>query len=225
MLFILPYLSDRSTTTNVAPLSSDEDVLDADDNMSQASTSSFPSAKRIDTPTPTPSPTPAPDETNNQDLPATRPVTSDSHSLPQQNARPRRPKLFPQHRAQQSEFESEMLRAAQRLGDKKVETDEDEYFFKNLIPKIKLLNTVEKMKCQAEIHMVVLKYVEAASNSAVLQPEPGQQTPPNSSVYHQYNSPYRPARGQSTYNLQTTYMQSPNQYEEYEYTTSQYQQH
>ena len=150
MLFILPFLSDRSTTTNVAPLSSDEDVLDSEDSTSQASTSSCPSTQRMDTPTPT-----LPDETNNQDPPATRPVRSDSTSQPQQSAAPRRPKLFPQHRAQQSQFEFEMLRAAQRLGEKKVETvetDEDEHFFKSLIPNIELLNTVDKMKCQAELH-------------------------------------------------------------------------
>ena len=75
MLFILPFLSDRSTTTNVAPLSSDEDVLDSEDSASQASTSSCPSTQRMDTPTPT-----LPDKTNNQDPPATRPVRSDSTS-------------------------------------------------------------------------------------------------------------------------------------------------
>ena len=181
MLFSLPFLGDRSTTTNVAPLSSDEDVLDSEDSTSQASTSSCPSTQCMDTPTPT-----LPDETNNQDPPATRPVRSDSTSQPQQSAAPRRPKLFPQHRAQQSQFEFEMLRAAQRVGEKKVETveiDEDEHFFKSLIPKIKLLNTVDKMKCQAELHMVVLKYVEAASNSTVLQREPGQQATPQTPVY------------------------------------------
>ncbi|GFS18218.1 LINE-1 retrotransposable element ORF2 protein [Elysia marginata] len=41
MLFILPYISDRNTTSNVLPVPSDEDALDDADNMSQASASSF----------------------------------------------------------------------------------------------------------------------------------------------------------------------------------------
>ena len=168
MLFILPYISDRSTRTNVAPLSSDED-RDAENNMSQASTSSFTSVQHVDTLTPITSSTV--DETNHQDPPSNHPGTSESQFQPQHNPRPRRPKLFPQQRAKHSVFESEILKAARRLCTIRKETDEDEYFFKNLVPKMKLLNTVDKMKCQAEIHMVVLKYVEKASENAVAQPE------------------------------------------------------
>ena len=62
------------------------------------------------------------------------------------------------------------------MGAKKEETNEDEYFFKNLVPKMKLLSIVDKMKCQAEIHMVVLKYVVKASENAVARPERINQT-------------------------------------------------
>ena len=214
MLFILPYTSDRSTTTNVVPLPSD-DVVDAEDNMSQASTSSFTSVQHVGTPTPIPSPTLTVDETNHQDPPSNHPGTSESQSQPQHNPRARRPKLFPRKRAKHSEFESEMLKAAQRLGAKKEETDEDEYFFKNLVPKMKLLNTVDKMKCEVEIHMVVLKYVEKVSKNAVAQPE-------RINLSNTYN-PCDPPQCSSS--PQAANMQHPNQYEEYHYATSQYKQY
>ncbi|GFO43266.1 hypothetical protein PoB_006977100 [Plakobranchus ocellatus] len=117
-----------------------------------------------------------------------------------------------------------MLKAAQRLATKHVESDEDEHFLKNLIPKMKLLSTVDKMKCQAEIHTVVLKYVEKASDSAVVQPERVYQTPPPNTSAYQY-SPSAPAQHQISHNPQTTHMQNPIQYEEYQYTTTQYQQY
>ncbi|GFO18961.1 hypothetical protein PoB_004546600 [Plakobranchus ocellatus] len=220
MLFIVPLnISDTSTTSNVPPVSSDEDVLDDEDTMSQASTSSFISAQNVDTLTPAPLPTLAIDESCNQDTPSNHPTTSESQPQAQQNPRPRRPKLVPQRRAQATEFEAEMLKAAQRLATKQVESDEDEHFFKNLIhvPKMKLLNIVDKMKCQAEIHMVVLKYVEKASDSAVLQPERVYQTPVHTStaLLHQRNTKYH-----SSHSPQTTHMQNPIQYEEYQYTTS-----
>ncbi|GFO43265.1 hypothetical protein PoB_006977000 [Plakobranchus ocellatus] len=97
ILFIVPYISDRSTTSNVPSVSSDEDVLDDEDTMSQASTSSFNSAQNVDTLTPASLPTLAIEESCNH---SNHPSTSETQPQTQQNPRPRRPKLFPQRRTQ-----------------------------------------------------------------------------------------------------------------------------
>ncbi|GFO36697.1 hypothetical protein PoB_006320200 [Plakobranchus ocellatus] len=101
MLFIVPYISNRSTTSNVPSVSSDEDVLDDEDTMSQASTSSFTSAQNVDTLTSAPLPTLAIEESCNH---SNHPTTSETQPQAQQNPRP----LFPQRRTEASEFEAEI---------------------------------------------------------------------------------------------------------------------
>ncbi|GFN88876.1 hypothetical protein PoB_001538200 [Plakobranchus ocellatus] len=137
--------------------------------MAQGSTSSFSSPENIDIPPP--APLLAIDESCNQDPPSNYPTTSESQPQTQQNSHQRRPKPFPQCRAQASEFEAEMLKAAQQLATKKIESDEDEHFFKNLIQKNEAAEHCGQNKVPAQIHMIVLKYVEKASDSAVVLPE------------------------------------------------------
>ncbi|GFO32388.1 transcription factor adf-1 [Plakobranchus ocellatus] len=44
--------------------------------------------------------------------------------------------------------------------------DEDELFFRSLIPKMKRLDMIKKMECQAEILMTVLKYIKSSTYSS-----------------------------------------------------------
>ena len=157
MLFIKPYTNDRKTTSNMEPLSP-LDQATGDDAASQVSASSVTlepsrSLESIE-------------ELEVVQLP--EPVqTSDEQILTHTAKRPKRP--FPQHRNRryQGSFESEMLEAAKRLGQKK-EMSEEEHFFKILVPKLQEMSPFDKMECQAEIHMVVLKYMRRRAPSANL---------------------------------------------------------
>lgn len=218
MQFILPYMMDRNTSTNMS-ICSDEDGVDNEDTMSQASASSLTFSPQFDTPTPFPT---------NEDIetqPRANPPTQqkDDH----QNLRRKRQRPFPQQRAtQQSEFEDEMLKAAKRLGEKNkvaTEVDEDEHFFKSLVPNMKLLSAIDKMECRAEIQIVVLRYMKKAqqASSPAQQPEIVRYSPPDPSTYI-YSSPGTSTSGQA----QVTHnRQSSQEYHQFSASHSQYHQY
>ena len=152
----------------MSTLSFGEDLPDYKSDLSQAISTS----QCGDTPLSSPTPEDKGDE--DQDYLANLATTSSSQSHPQPKTSRRIPKSCPQQRTQEPEMETEAFERGQHLMLERrdsvphAQTDEDEYFFKSLIPKMKLLSTIEKMECQAEIHNVVLKYVKLASAKANL---------------------------------------------------------
>ncbi|RUS91301.1 hypothetical protein EGW08_000915 [Elysia chlorotica] len=161
MLFILPFISDRNTASNVTAISSDEDIDNGDDNMSQASSTSFTFSFSQATSTPDPLP---PNTIADSEL-------SEASTSAEEKPQPK----FPQSRKRKrTDFEREMLRAVQRLGARKEsqkseELDEDEYFFKSLVPKMRRMDITNKIACQGKILNIVLEHIiksEAASKGS-----------------------------------------------------------
>ncbi|GFN87886.1 hypothetical protein PoB_001439200 [Plakobranchus ocellatus] len=73
-------------------------------------------------------------------------------------------------------IETEMIEAAKRLGNKNEhEISEEEHFFENLVPKLKQMSPLDRMECQGEIHMIVLKYMK----KCLVEPDSATETHPH----------------------------------------------
>lgn len=163
MLFVKAYTGDRQTTTNMEPLSPDDDTAAVADVASQNSSSAF-SLEASGSRAPTPSNESITAETEE----IGQYVNTHDESTPKnrENVKKRLKRPFPQQRASQGAFENEMIEAAKRLGHKKdQEISEEEHFFKNLVPKLQQMSPLDRMECQGEIHMIVLKYMKKSLSS------------------------------------------------------------
>ncbi|KAK3763711.1 hypothetical protein RRG08_022745 [Elysia crispata] len=159
MLFVKAYTGCRQSTTNMEPLSPDDDTAAGADVAPQNSPSSF-SLEASGSRAPTP--------LNGSTAEIDPDILTHQESSPKNNENiNKRPKRsFPQERASQGAFETEMIDAAKRLANnKKQEISEEEHFFLNLVPKLQQMSPLDRMECQGEIHMVVLKYMKRSLNS------------------------------------------------------------
>ena len=159
MLFVKAYTGCRQSTTNMEPLSPDDDTAAGADVAPQNSPSSF-SLEASGSRAPTP--------LNGSTAEIDPDILTHQESSPKNNdninKRPKR--SFPQERASQGAFETEMIDAAKRLANnKKQEISEEEHFFLNLVPKLQQMSPLDRMECRGEIHMVVLKYMKRSLNS------------------------------------------------------------
>ena len=144
LLFLLPYIGDRATCSNLSP----------EQNEETGSTLGSESPKDISY-TPSPAPTAASTSTQSQG----------SEVEPLLTPRPRKRK-FPQQRDAVNLMDQKMLETISSIGDKltqKEAPDEDELFCKSLVSKIRRLDPFSKLECQAEIQMVILKYMRQSS--------------------------------------------------------------
>ncbi|GFN87538.1 transcription factor adf-1 [Plakobranchus ocellatus] len=161
MLFIKAYTGVRQTSTNMEPLSLDDNTANNADLAPQNSPSSF-SLEASESRAPTPSNGSTAEAEIIQDV-----MTQDESSATnRRNVNKRPKKSFPQQQASQSAFETEMIEAAKRLGHRKeLEISEEEHYFKNLVPKLQQMSPLDRMECQGEIHMIVLKYMKKSLSS------------------------------------------------------------
>lgn len=147
---------------------------------------------------------------------------ADSENEPSTSAKekPQMQPKFPQSRKRKTtEFETEMLRAAQRLGEKKEsekkeEFDEDELFLKSLVPKMKRMDIANKMACQGKILNIVLEHIIKSEGSKErIENTPVTKAPARNEYQSQYQ--YSPP----------TYRQSldgdARDYQYHQYSTSQ----
>ena len=144
LLFLLPYIGDRATCSNLSP----------EQNEETGSTLGSESPRDIRY-TPSPAPTAASTSTQSQV----------SEVEPLLTPRPRKRK-FPQQRDAVNLMDEKMLETISSIGDKltqKEAPDEDELFCKSLVSKIRRLDPFSKLECQAEIQMVILKYMRQSS--------------------------------------------------------------
>ncbi|GFR69661.1 transcription factor Adf-1 [Elysia marginata] len=174
LLFILPYLSDKNSSDSMAILSVDNEInKDDQEGMSQT----LPFVQFTDTTIPSSTLEDEANEGNDHLLNSAAPLASaDSSPKFEDNARHCTPNSFSQQQPKQAEPETEKIKSTAGQAPhshivreeraRLPETDEDEHFFKSLIPKIRLLNVIDKMECQAEIHSVVLKYLKKAKGYA-----------------------------------------------------------
>ncbi|GFO00593.1 hypothetical protein PoB_002709800 [Plakobranchus ocellatus] len=59
-----------------------------------------------------------------------------------------------------------MIEAAKRLGNKKEhKISEEEHLFKNLVLRLQQMSPLDRMECQGEMHMIVLKYMKKSLSS------------------------------------------------------------
>lgn len=140
MLFLLPYTVENKTTSNLSDLSDHEEEVSG-----QPNTSISPALETTIT-------------TNDMVTP-TSGIAGPSSVEKRQKKRAK----FPQERALASTLDKEIFTAIQNISttsSKSVPEDEDELFFKSLIPKMKTLDPITKWELQAEIQMLVLRYVK-----------------------------------------------------------------
>ncbi|GFO16540.1 hypothetical protein PoB_004304500 [Plakobranchus ocellatus] len=146
LLFLLPHIGDRATCSNLSPEQQEEQSE---------------SVRGIESPrdrSHTPSPVPTTASTS----------TQGSEAQPLVTPRPRKRK-FPQERYTINPVDERMLDTITSIGDKltqKEAPDEDELFCKSLVSKIRSLDSFSKMECQAEIQMVILKYMRRSTQVA-----------------------------------------------------------
>ncbi|GFO47959.1 transcription factor adf-1 [Plakobranchus ocellatus] len=152
LLFLLPHIGDRATCSNLSPEQQEEESE---------------SVRGIESPrdrSHTPSPVPTTVSTS----------TQNSEAQPLVTPRPRKRKI-PQERYTINPVDERMLDAITSIGDKLTQIeapDEDELFCKSLVSKIRSLDPFSKMECQAEIQMVILKYMRRSTQVADTQAVP-----------------------------------------------------
>ena len=160
MLFLLPFLMDRKTCSN---LSDDSDVddgstLHASDANFQAPVESFSFSQDTDIQ----SQDSLPQESVSEQSPAVADTQSQGKTTGQTSSIKKRRAKFPQERAERDSLDRDILQAIKDMGGRhtetKVDEDEDELFFRSLVPKLKRLDPLTKMECQAEINAQTLKF-------------------------------------------------------------------
>ncbi|GFR64704.1 hypothetical protein ElyMa_000184200, partial [Elysia marginata] len=102
---------------------------------------------------------------------STQPQAVEVHAQPLLTPRPgaARKRKYPQERYTANPVNDKMLDTISRIGTKlaqKEVLDEDEYFCRSLISKIKSLDPFSKLECQAEIQMVILRYMRRSVQAA-----------------------------------------------------------
>lgn len=204
MLFLLPYVTDQKASCNLSEESEHEM-----DGFSQMST---PGASNSSVATPD-----LMALTQNEDLDAhpSRPSSrnhgdgSAAHSSAEPNTTPvqsRKSKYkFPQERQPHS-LDSDILRAIKTIRPEEKCEDEEELFLKSLAPKLRSLDPLLKLECQAEMQMLLLKYMrqQQATNSqnVIYEPryvQPRHTTDNNMILMHQTGE----ASGRSYNNITT----------------------
>ncbi|KAK3758353.1 hypothetical protein RRG08_004174 [Elysia crispata] len=150
LLFLLPHIGDRASSSNLSPdqLEENEPTFSVGDN----------SQDRSSTLSPAPST-------------STQSQAVEVHAQPLLTPTPSaaRKRKYPQERYAANPVDEKMLETISNIGTRiaqKEVLDEDEHFCRSLVSKIKSLDPFSKLECQAEIQMVILRYMRRSVQGA-----------------------------------------------------------
>lgn len=159
MSFLAPFLADRPTSSNISDLSDASSDYDINQHIS-------PSQAPVASTATTDPETADASRSQVQNEPSNQPPESQDTHLQGGSERPRisRKRNFPQTHSPGPNLDNLVIKAIQDLGagiSKKTsaDVDEDEHYCLSLVPKMKKLDPISKMRCQMDIHGVLLKYL------------------------------------------------------------------
>ena len=172
MLFLLPHIAGRRSCSNL----SDRSLIGEDDGLTQMLINSeiavVDSPEATDTYPPVSNPRTLPGNEQSSITPeqCNRWRSSASRTF---NAK-RRKARSPQDRLTKDVSLRDILEAIKNMNAKDTPKDEDQLFLDSLAPKLRNLDPVTKLECQAELQMVLLRYMRCS-----LSPGPAQTSQTN----------------------------------------------
>ncbi|GFN99629.1 hypothetical protein PoB_002613500 [Plakobranchus ocellatus] len=143
MTFLLPHITDNKTSSNLSDISDQEE-----DNINSTDESQMPQSI---------------DESQILDDGIEAPTVDAPRPTASVDKGKRKRAKFPQERAFASTIDKEIFTAIKNISvttPRSEPEDEDEFFFKSPIPKMKTLDPITKWELQTELQMLVLRYVK-----------------------------------------------------------------
>ena len=138
MKFLLPHITHRKTTY--------QNLSDVSDAEEQFSEESFSESLAV-----------AKEEASTSQASTCQALASGSQV--------RKRKQIPQER-RESSIDSDFCNAIQYIKPREESNDEDELFLRSLAPKMKMLDPLSKLECQAEMQLLLLRYLRQGQTTS-----------------------------------------------------------